>query len=126
MLKRFKDRAIFMKKTLSELRFCQSKTKWDKSSKKQRWFCHQCHRSFLWKNSSNKYTRQFVWFKHWIVDGYTFRQLADQSGHSLSTIRRIIESGSSNRRLRTMNYIRFATARSSMGASLNGAKGFLP
>jgi len=59
--------------------------------KKQRWFCHQCHRSFLWKNSSNKYVRQFVWFKHWIVDGYTFRQLADQSGHSISTIRRIIE-----------------------------------
>lgn len=32
-----------------------------------------------------------MWFKRWLVEGYTIRQLAQESGHSVSTIRRIIE-----------------------------------
>jgi len=32
-----------------------------------------------------------VWFKQWLVEGYTLRQLAKHSGHSISTIRRITE-----------------------------------
>ena len=38
-----------------------------------------------------KHYRQFIWFKRWIVEGYTIKQLAAQSGHSMSSIRRIIE-----------------------------------
>jgi hypothetical protein len=39
----------------------------------------------------NKHLRQQIWFKRWIVEGYTLRQLAVQSGHSGSTLRRLIE-----------------------------------
>jgi hypothetical protein len=57
----------------------------------QRWLCRQCGRTFGWKNPLNKHLRQRVWFERWIVEGYTLRQLAIQSGHSISTVRRIIE-----------------------------------
>jgi hypothetical protein len=57
----------------------------------QRWLCRRCGRSFGWRNPLNKQLRQRVWFERWIVEGYTLRQLATQSGHSLSTLRRIIE-----------------------------------
>jgi hypothetical protein len=39
----------------------------------------------------NKHLRQQIWFKRWIAEGYTLRQLAVQSGHSSSTLRRLIE-----------------------------------
>jgi hypothetical protein len=44
----------------------------------------------VWKNAHNKYIRQRIWFERWIIEGYTLRQLAAQSGHSISTLRRII------------------------------------
>jgi len=44
----------------------------------------------MWRNKTNKHLRHFVWFKQWLVEGYTLHQLAKQSGHSVSTIRRII------------------------------------
>ena len=45
----------------------------------------------MWSNKTNKHLRRFIWFKQWLVEGYTIRQLAHHSGHSISTIRRIIE-----------------------------------
>jgi len=57
---------------------------------KQRWFCLGCGRCFVWKNRLNKYLRQRIWFERWIVEGYTLRQLAAQSGHSIRTLQRII------------------------------------
>ena len=59
--------------------------------KHQRWRCNSCHRSFAWHNKAAKHARQFVWFKRWLVEGYTLRQLAYHSGYSVSTIRRILE-----------------------------------
>ena len=53
--------------------------------------CHSCQHSFVWQNKTNKRLRSFVWFQRWLVEGYTLRQLARQSVHSVSTIRRIIE-----------------------------------
>src|SRR5260370_33991825 len=58
---------------------------------RQRWLCRRCGRTFIWANRLNKYHRQFVWFRRWIANGYTLRQLATHSGYSVSTIRRIIE-----------------------------------
>jgi hypothetical protein len=58
---------------------------------RQRWLCYRCHRTFGWRNVSNKRTRQKVWFKRWLVEGYSIRQLALQNGHSGSTIRRVVE-----------------------------------
>jgi len=34
--------------------------------------------------------RQKVWFERWIIEGYSLRQLMAQSGHSRSTLQRII------------------------------------
>lgn len=50
-----------------------------------------CNRSFVWKNTGNKHLRHRIWFERWIVEGYTLRQIAAQSGHSMRTVRRIIE-----------------------------------
>lgn len=60
------------------------------SQGKQRWKCVDCGHTYTWKNIGNKQLRQQVWFRRWIIEGYTFRQLAQQSGHSRATIQRII------------------------------------
>jgi len=52
--------------------------------------CNSCGRTFGWRRPSVKHARESVWFRRWIVEGYAFRQLAFQSGHSISTIRRIV------------------------------------
>lgn len=52
--------------------------------------CLVCGRTFVWKNTLNKCIRQRIWFIRWIVEGYSMRQLSFQSGHSISTLRRII------------------------------------
>lgn len=57
----------------------------------QRWHCRQCGRTFVWQNRPNKHLRQRIWFERWIVEGYTLRQIAAQSGHSIRTVQRIIE-----------------------------------
>ena len=44
----------------------------------------------MWTNSSNKHQQRRVWFVRWIVEGYTIRQLAAQSGYSPRTLRRLI------------------------------------
>lgn len=56
----------------------------------QRWWCTICRRTFVWKNVHSKYRRQRIWFERWITEGYTLRQLAQQSGHSIRTVQRII------------------------------------
>ena len=45
----------------------------------------------MWTNVRNKHRRHFPWFEKWIIEGFTFKQLAKQSGHSVSTIRRIVD-----------------------------------
>ncbi len=56
---------------------------------KRRWLCLICGRTFSWTNRLNKRFRQKIWFRKWIVEGYSLRQLSDQSGHSISTLQRI-------------------------------------
>jgi len=57
---------------------------------RQRWLCRRCGRTFGWENPANKHFQQQVWFEGWVVEGYTLRQIAGHSGHSVSTVRRII------------------------------------
>ena len=59
--------------------------------RKQRWLCLSCHHSFSWSTGRNRYQRGFVWFRRWLQEGYSIRQLAELSGHSQSTIRRIVK-----------------------------------
>ena len=44
----------------------------------------------MWTNSPNKHQQRRVWFVRWIVEGYTVRHLAAQSGYSPRTLRRLI------------------------------------
>ena len=57
---------------------------------RQRWLCCECGRTFGWQNPSNKHLKERIWFVRWIVEGYTIKQLSEQSGHSFSTMRRMI------------------------------------
>lgn len=57
---------------------------------KQRFYCLNCHKSFSWQNKAVKKIREFIWFKRWIMEGYSVRQLSSQSGLSPEKIRAII------------------------------------
>lgn len=49
-----------------------------------------CNKSFSRKNKSVKNTREFVWFKLWVVEGYSVRQLSQISKHSKAKLYNII------------------------------------
>lgn len=53
----------------------------------KRWRCKQCDITCTFRNKTNHYYRQFHWFKKWIAEGFTVKQLAEQSGHSQWMIR---------------------------------------
>lgn len=55
----------------------------------QRYKCKKCHYTYTFHNHKNKKNKEKIWFEKWITEGYSFRQLSDQSGHSLSKIKRI-------------------------------------
>jgi len=63
-----------------------------KNSKgKQRYLCLICKRSFLWKSSKTLEQRRFNWFKLWITEGYSIRELAVIKRVSQSTVKRVIK-----------------------------------
>lgn len=53
-------------------------------------FCLVCRRSFHWGIPSGRHGREAVWFKRWVIEGYSVRQLTQQSGHSRDKLYRII------------------------------------
>ena len=57
---------------------------------KQRFYCLVCHKSFSWQNKAVKRSKEYVWFKRWMIEGYSVRQLSSQSGLSSGKIRGII------------------------------------
>jgi transposase-like protein len=62
-----------------------------KSSKgKQRYFCLSCKKSFQWISSKPLEQRRFNWFKLWITEAYSVRELAVMKRVSRSTVRRVI------------------------------------
>ena len=60
------------------------------SNGKQRWFCLECRKSFHWQNQGKKHSQEQVWFERWVYEGYSIRQLSDQSGHSKDKLYSII------------------------------------
>jgi hypothetical protein len=56
----------------------------------QRWQCSHCGITGTSRSKINHYHRQFHWFEKWIVEGFTVKQLARESGHSQWMIRRTI------------------------------------
>lgn len=63
------------------------------SNGRQRWFCFRCQHSFHWKLLSNKFRNEQVWFRKWITEGFSIRQLHQISPHSSAKIRQIIDRG---------------------------------
>lgn len=57
---------------------------------RQRWFCPSCRHSFSRRNPAARRTREREWFRRWIVEGYSVRQLSLQSGHSRRRLSRLI------------------------------------
>ena len=49
---------------------------------KQRYRCLECNKTFVWKKTYNKKYKEQHWFKLWIIEGYSIRQLSNISGHS--------------------------------------------
>ena len=63
------------------------------SQGKQRWFCNSCGHSCSRRSRCNQGTRQNEeqeWFRLWVVEGYSVRQLEDQSEHSQRKLYRLI------------------------------------
>ena len=56
----------------------------------KRWRCTRCGITRTSRNKANHYHRQFHWFKQWITEGFTVKQLAKESGHSRWMIRSVI------------------------------------
>lgn len=56
---------------------------------KQRYKCLKCHKTYVWKRPNNKLTKEQHWFKLWVTESYTTRQIIRLSGHSKSKIERI-------------------------------------
>jgi transposase-like protein len=56
---------------------------------KQRFRCKYCSKTFIWKERYNKKSREQHWFKLWVTEGYSIRQLSKISGHSASKLERI-------------------------------------
>ena len=58
---------------------------------KQRYQCLECKRTYLWKQKKNIYERRYSWFKDWILEGFTVKQLARINKVSPSTVSRAIQ-----------------------------------
>ena len=57
---------------------------------KQRFRCLKCLKTFIWQRTYNKIHKEQHWFKLWVTEGYSARQLTKISGHSIAKIYRII------------------------------------
>ncbi len=57
---------------------------------RQRWFCHSCRRSFSWQNRKGKQANEQKWFRCWLIEGDSIRQISNLSGHSRAKLNRII------------------------------------
>ena len=56
---------------------------------KQRYYCPCCHKTFVWQRRDVTQHNEQYWFKLWVTESYSVRQLTKLSGHSKSTLERI-------------------------------------
>ena len=61
------------------------------SNGRQRWWCSSCKHSFSGKSKKSKRAREQIWFRRWVIEGYSARQLTQQSNHSRAKLYRIID-----------------------------------
>jgi hypothetical protein len=56
---------------------------------KQRFKCLKCGHVYIWKSPKNKICKEKHWFKLWINEGYSVRQISKMSGHSQFKLKQI-------------------------------------
>lgn len=56
----------------------------------QRYRCKDCNYTYTFHNLKNKESKEKTWFKLWIIEGYSVRQLVSISRHGIWKIKRII------------------------------------
>ncbi len=56
---------------------------------KQRFRCLDCLKTYVWKSPKNKISNEQKWFKDWIKEGYSLRQIKKQSGYGKEKLKRI-------------------------------------
>lgn len=61
------------------------------SQGKQRYLCLVCKRSYIWRFSQPVEQRRFSWFKQWVTEGYSVRELVIMKKTSQSTVKRVIK-----------------------------------
>lgn len=58
---------------------------------KQRYCCLSCKKTYLWKQNKCLEARRYLWFKKWMIEGFTIKQLSEINKVSKSTISRTIQ-----------------------------------
>mgnify|MGYP001159252666 CR=1 FL=1 len=58
---------------------------------KQRYQCLRCKSTYLWKQNKQIEHRRYSWFKQWILEGLTVKQIARLNNVSASTVNRVIQ-----------------------------------
>lgn len=69
---------------------CAQITRWGKTkSGAQRFYCHACHTTFTWQRPDVARQKEQVWFKLWVAESFSVRQISRLSGYSMSKLKRI-------------------------------------
>lgn len=55
----------------------------------QRFYCNACHKTFTWQRPDVSRQKEQIWFKLWVTESFSIRQLSKLSGHSTSKLKRI-------------------------------------
>ena len=61
------------------------------SSGSQRYKCLSCGSCYTWQKPLLKHKQTLVWFKYWVLEGLSRRQISNISPHSYSTIKRLCQ-----------------------------------
>ena len=72
--------------------YCGGKTvkKFGKTKQdKQRFCCLSCLKTYIWKRPNHKAAREQIWFKWWIKEGLSLRQISLISKHGREKLKRI-------------------------------------
>lgn len=61
------------------------------SSCRQRYKCLSCGSCYTWQKTLLKHKQAQIWFKYWVLEGLSKRQISNISPHSYSTIKRLCQ-----------------------------------
>lgn len=65
--------------------------KWGYQNNKQRYFCKECNKLFIWKNVGASKNQKLKLFRKWIIEKQTIKELSKKIGKSVDTLRIIFK-----------------------------------